>query len=610
MSTKNPPSLLRIANTQAFWGDRNDAAAELLHQVPDLDYLTLDYLAEVSLSILAQQQTRDPSAGYPKDFLELFASLIPYWTSGGRCKLITNAGGLDPFACAKACAAKLEELGGPALRIGVVSGDNVLPQLQDPSHADFATRFKHLESGLSLDGVRSRLVTANAYLGAAPLIEALAGGADIVITGRVADPSLTVAACVHHFGWAPGDWDHWAAATVAGHLIECGVQVTGGISTDWLQLEDPISIGFPIVEIHEDGQFIVTKPDGTGGTVTVQTVTEQLLYEIGDPGKYLSPDLTVSFLNLQLEQAGPNRVHVSGASGAPPTDSYKVSATYHDGYRAASLLTIFGHDAVAKARHCGEIVLARMKAAQMNWRDAVVQCIGQGACADGVFTSSDHEPLREVGFRIALEAEERDVVEYFSRQMIPLVTAGPQGTTGYAKGRPRVHPIFRYWPCLIGREFVKPTVEYVVSSGTKQQPPLSAPMTASKSLPKEIAALPVKTASRNVTKARTNIKTLRDIAFARSGDKGTMANIGIAVRHRHNYERLKKWLTAERVTNFLAPIGIERVERFELANLHAFNFLVHGILARSLRCDAQGKALGQVLLEMPIDPSFWQGGGQ
>ncbi len=604
MNSNTPKSPLKIANAQAFWGDRNDAASELLAQVPDLDYLTLDYLAEVSLSILAQQQVRDPAAGYPRDFLELFTSLIPYWQAGGRCKLITNAGGLNPTACAQACAARLAELGGPPLRIGVVSGDDVLPQLQDPQHPHANHLFRHLESNESLETVRSRLVTANAYLGAAPLISLLAGGADIVITGRVADPSLTVAACVHHFGWAADDWNRWAAATVAGHLIECGTQVCGGISTDWLTLANPANVGFPIIEMEADGTFVVTKPSTSGGSVNLNTVAEQLVYEIGDPGRYLSPDLTVSFLNLHLALDGPDRVRVTGALGSPPSPSFKVSATYRDGYRAAGLLTIFGRDAVKKARRCGEIVLERMRLAGLKWRDAVVECIGAAACADGVFPASDFESAKEVALRIAIEADDREVIEFFTRQIIPLVTAGPQGTTGYAEGRPRVHPIVRYWPCLIDRDRVTPQLSFVEvpacgtprtsSVSPKRVPPVSSTRTISQSTPT------TKTSSR---------QTLGDIAIARSGDKGSTANIGILARNEADYADLTQWLTADRVANFLAPLGIKRVERFELPNLQGLNFLVHGILARGLRCDAQGKALGQVLLEMPLDNSLNQGAG-
>jgi hypothetical protein len=612
-------SPLKIANAQAFWGDRNDAAAELLSQVPDLDYLTLDYLAEVSLSILAQQQARDPEAGYPKDFLELFTSLIPYWKSGGRCKLITNAGGFNPLACARACAARLVELGGPSLRIGVVSGDAVLDQLQNPQHPDAEQLFRQLETNEPLDTVRSRLVTANAYLGAASLVDALAGGADVVITGRVADPSLTVAACVHHFGWAGDDWNRWAAATVAGHLIECGVQVTGGISTDWLSLPDPANLGFPIIEMQDDGTFVVTKAPGTGGTVDLWTVAEQLVYEIGDPGRYLSPDLTVSFLGLYLEQDGQDRVRVTGASGSPPTSSYKVSATYRDGFRAAGQLTIFGRDAVEKGYRCGEIVLERMRAAGLTWRDAIVECIGAGACANGVFSTSEFATLKEVVFRIALEADDQKVVEFFTRQIIPLVTAGPQGTTGYAEGRPRVHPIFRYWPCLINRNHVTPKLEFV-DAPTPTPVEFSGPYetaisflvplaSAEKKIKGQLFSAVEGIKSGSDQSTNSSPKILRDIAIARSGDKGASANIGILCRNPWDYDKLQRWLTAKRVATFLAPIGIERVERFELPNLHGLNFLVHGILSRGLRCDVQGKTLGQVLLELPLDPDFMKGGG-
>lgn len=587
---------LKVANAQAFWGDRNDAASELVSQVPDLDYLTLDYLAEVSLSIMAQQQVRDPHAGYAKDFVEVFASLVPYWQAGGRCKLITNAGGLNPEACALACAKRLSDLGGAAIRIGVVSGDSVLDQLQDSQNPEAETTFCHLESGQPLSSVRDRLVTANAYVGAAPLMDALRQGADVVITGRVADPSLTVAACAHHFGWAEDEWDRWAAATVAGHLIECGVQVTGGISTDWLSVPHPEALGFPIIEMDEDAGFVVTKPPASGGCVTRNTVAEQLVYELGNPGRYLSPDVTVSFLNVQLETAGQDRVRVSGARGSPPSPTLKVSATYRDGYRAAGLLTLFGRDAVKKADRCGKLILDRMRDRGMKWRDAVVECIGAGACAPGVFPPTDFAGLKEAAFRISLEADDQDVVEFFSRQIIPLVTSGPQGTTGYAEGRPRVHPIFRYWPCLIDRQRVVPRVQMLES------PQIVAPRTIAVSSKTTPVKLPPLSAVPNVMHTgRRSRSVLGDLAIARSGDKGTMSNIGVIAREPADYDKLARWLTSDRVAAFLAPMQIERVERFELPNLQGLNFLVHGVLARGLRCDAQGKALGQVLLEMPLD---------
>ncbi|WP_010585057.1 acyclic terpene utilization AtuA family protein [Schlesneria paludicola] len=594
---------VKIANAQAFWGDRNDAARELLERVPDLDYLTLDYLAEVSLSILAQQQVRDPSAGFPRDFIEVFGSLVPYWQGGGRCKLITNAGGLDPHACAQACALRNAELGGPPLRIAVVIGDAILDQLQDEEHPDAESLFRHFDTDDSFTEIRPRLITANVYLGAAPIVNALAHGADIVITGRVADPSLTLAACAFHFDWAEDDWDRWAAGTVAGHLIECGTQVTGGISTDWLSLPHPDRIGFPIIEMEEDGTFVVTKPPGTGGRVDLQTVAEQLVYEISDPERYLSPDLTVSFTGLCLQQVGPDRVRVTGARGAPPSPTYKVSATYRDGYRASGMLTIFGRDAVRKARRCGEIVLERMRAAGYVWREALVECLGTGACAGGVLSVPEIDAFKEVVLRISIEAEDRDVVEYFTRQIIPLVTSGPQGTTGYSEGRPRVHPIVRYWPCLIDRRYVTATVDFVELSPDDPITMIELPVDDdSQPVVSETREWPV-----DVVRLNSPPQILWDLAIARSGDKGGNANIGVVCRNPQDFDRLRVWLTKDRVAKYLAPLGPRLVERFELPNLHGLNFLVHGILTNGLRIDVQGKTLGQLLLEMPLDGD-WSAG--
>lgn len=584
---------LRIANAQAFWGDRPDGAKELLEQVPELDYLTLDYLAEVSLSILANQRARDPKAGYPRDFVELFTSLIPYWKSGGRCKLITNAGGLDPRSCAEACMAKLVEHKGPALKIAVVFGDDVLAHLKDTA-SDNDKSLTNLDTGAALSTVRDRLITANAYMGADGIVAALRQGADIVITGRVADPSLTVAPCIYHFDWKPDDWNRIAAAMTAGHLIECGTQATGGISTDWLELDQPERIGFPIIEMSANGTFVVTKPIAASGIVSIATVTEQLVYEIGDPARVLTPDVAASFVELKLEQVGPNRVRVSGARGAPPTNSYKVSATYRDGYRAAGTLTIFGRDAVQKAKRCGDVVLKRVAAKGLKWRKATVECLGAGVCAGGALPGFDPSSLRETVLRIAMEADEQPVLEVFSKQLMPLVTAGPQGVTGYAEGRPRIHPIFRYWPCLIDRDRVKPVVELLETPASLEQRPAASGIKQNM----EAAATTEKPVPSG--KPSSSPKRLGDIAFARSGDKGTSANIGVIARNPPDYAKISKLLTPQRIQKFLANRGAGEVERFELPNLYALNFLVHDVLANSLSIDAQGKTLGQVLLEMPL----------
>lgn len=453
---------VRIGNAQGFWGDRSAAPAELLSQEPALDYLTLDYLAEVSLSILAIQRQREPALGYARDILDVVRSLAPYWRSGGRCRLVTNAGGLNPEGCARAVAEVLRQESCPPMTIGVVSGDDVLGTIREAVAAtDSAQRFRNLDTGEPMAQVADRLVSANAYLGARPIAEALAQGADIVISGRLADPSLTVGPCLHHFGWADTDLDRIAGATVAGHLIECGTQVTGGISTDWLELPDPEHLGFPIVEVAADGSCVVTKPRRTGGRVDQRTVTEQLLYEIGDPEAYLSPDASVSFLGLHVEDQERDRVRVWGARGRPSPSSYKVSATYRDGYRAQGLLTIFGRNAVAKARRCGEIVLERVREAGFALREATVECLGAGDSVPGIVLPYDRNEIREVVLRIAVSDASKEAVERFTRELMPMVTAGPPGVTGYAEGRPRVHPVFRYWPCHIDRSAVTPLVSRV-----------------------------------------------------------------------------------------------------------------------------------------------------
>ena len=448
---------LKVANACAFWGDQPDAAARLVAQQPDLDYLTLDYLAEVSLSIMASQRAKDPHAGYARDFLEVLRSLAPFWIAGGATKIVTNAGGLDPLACGRAAREILDAARLRQKKIAVIVGDDVLPELQAGLSGD---AFAHLETGAPLATVADRLVTANAYLGAGTIAEALQAGADIVITGRVADPSLTVGPAVAHFGWRDNDYAALAGATVAGHLIECGTQVCGGFSTDWLDVPDRHDIGFPIAEIAADGSCVITKPDGSGGIVNGQTVKEQLLYEIGDPGAYLSPDVTVSFLTLRVAEVGANRVRVAGATGQLPPSSLKVSATFRDGYKAHGLLTVFGHDAPLKARRVGESLLQRLAARGCVFRETLVECLGTGASVPCVVTATEQATALETVLRVSVASDQRESVDRFTKEIAPLVTCGPQGVTGYATGRPKVLPIFGYWPCVIGRERVQPRIEW------------------------------------------------------------------------------------------------------------------------------------------------------
>jgi len=449
---------LKIGNAQGFWGDSPGAPAKLAAQQPDLDYLTLDYLSEVSLSIMAIQQEKDPELGYARDFLDVISSLIPLWKKGSKVKVVSNAGGLNPLGCAKACEKILRKSECSLFKIGVVTGDNVLDLLK--ADADNSL-YSNLETKQSLKTIVPRLVTANAYLGSKPIAEALGGGANIVITGRIADPSLTVGPCAAHFKWNWEDYHRLAGATIAGHLIECGTQVTGGISTRWLEIEDPAHIGFPIAEVFEDGSCNITKPSGTAGKVTQETVKEQLLYEIGDPDNYLSPDVAVSFLSLKLEQRRIDCIHLSGAKGKSPPRTYKVSATYRDGFKTEGLLAIFGYDAYKKARKCGEVILQKVKDAGYDLERCNIECLGSGDIVPGVFTDKQQN-LLECVLRVSVADPRREALECFAKEIAPLVTSGPQGVTGYTTGRPSIRPVFGYWPCLVNAVDIFPVVQYLI----------------------------------------------------------------------------------------------------------------------------------------------------
>jgi hypothetical protein len=556
----------------------------------------MDYLAEVSMSILAKQRQRDPDRGYARDFVDVVRDLAGYWSRGGRCRLIANAGGLNPSACATMCQRALEEAGCRPMKIAIVTGDDVLGDLQSGSRT--LDSFRNLDDGRALQEVQDRLITANAYMGCWGIVDALDAGADIVITGRVADPSMVVAACVHAFRWQRDDWQRLAGATVAGHLLECGTHVTGGIATDWMDVPDSQHIGFPIAEISDSGDCVVTKGRGSGGVVNEQTVKEQLVYEIGDPGRYLSPDVTVSFQGIQLRTIGADRIHVSGAVGSTSPPTLKVSATYHDGYRAAGQLTIYGFDAAAKAERTGSIVLGRLAESGWRYRDALVEVLGRG---DSVLCKGDNEavPLIESVLRVAVESDAIEPIQAFTREMIPMVTAGPQGTTGYAEGRPSVHEVVRYWPCLIDAEMVQPEVQLWETRDTRHT---AQPLDRSEKMDSRskvhVSGLSSLSISKPSTKRTSN--RLIAVAYGRSGDKGTGANIGILARTEADFHRLAAWLTADRVQEYFQPLEVNSVERYVLPNLLGFNFLLHGVLRRGLRNDVQGKALAQSLLLMPL----------
>jgi hypothetical protein len=444
---------IRVGNGCGFWGDNLDAPV-LLAEQGRLDYLTLEYLAELTMSILALQKQRDPKAGFAGDFLDVLERLGPVLRAQPGLKVITNAGGMNAEACAARARAVLDRAGVADRTVATVSGDDLLPrigQLLAEGHT-----LANLDAGEPLSSVQGRIVSANAYFGARPIVDALRRGASVVITGRVADASLTVAPAVHEFGWGWADWDRLAAATVAGHLIECGAQATGGLWCNWQEADDLANVGYPIVEMEPGGDFRITKPPGTGGAVNTETVSEQLLYEVGDPGAYLTPDVVADLTSVALAEEGPDTVRVRGVRGRPATDSYKVSIAYRDGFMASGTLVIFGPDAPAKARRSGEMIFQRLRRAGVEPQHRNIECLGAGDCVPGV-VKTQGVPA-EVVLRVGVRDSRRAVVERFTKELAPLVTSGPPGVTGYTTGRPSVREVFAYWPALIAKNVLHPEV--------------------------------------------------------------------------------------------------------------------------------------------------------
>ena len=440
---------LRIGNGCGFWGDSLDAPAQLV-EMGKLDYLTLEYLAELTMSILARLRQRDAQLGYATDFLQVLTSLLPSLQTQPRLKIVTNAGGMNPPACAEAARAVLAGAGLGMKRIGIVTGDDLLPRLDALVAAGHT--LAHMDSGAPLASIRDRVVAANAYLGSAGIVAALRQGAEIVITGRVADACLTVGPARHEFGWPEDDWDRIAAATLAGHLIECGAQATGGLWTHWPEAGDYSQIGYPFVDLTADGAFQIGKPPGTGGTVNLETVTEQMLYEVGDPAAYLTPDVVADFTTPVLRPAGPDRVAVTGTRGRPAPEKYKVSIAYRNGFTATGTLALFGRDAVAKARRSGAIIMEKLRHAGFTYADHLIEVIGGGGVVPGHGVPAT--PPAEVMLRLSVYDPSRAAVERFTKELAPLVTAGLPGTAGYATGRAQVREVYAYWPALIDRSAV------------------------------------------------------------------------------------------------------------------------------------------------------------
>jgi hypothetical protein len=450
------PQMIRIANAQGFWGDSLEAPLEQLRGGP-IDYLTLDYLAEVTMSILQKQLSRDPQAGYARDFpqmIERGAKEI----AGRGVKVVANAGGVNPEMCAQAVGAALKRAGyGGKLKIGVVTGDNIFNRLDDLIARGIELR--NMDTGEPLSTVRERVRSANVYLGAFPVADALRQGADIVVTGRCSDVALSLGPTICEFGWKPGEWDKLAAGVVGGHVIECGAQATGGnCQVDWETMPDMAGIGYPILEAEPDGSFSITKHPGTGGRVTVAGVTEQLVYEIGDPRAYMTPDVAADFTTIQLAQAGPDRVRFWGIRGKPAPEFYKVSISYFCGYKAVGTMVYGWPDAYKKAKMANQILRTRLERLGLKFDAIHTEFVGANACHGEKLSGEPSPDLAEVTLRVGVRSTDAPAVDRFTRELAPLALNGPPVVTYPSSGRPKVEEVIAYWPALIPKKEVEAKV--------------------------------------------------------------------------------------------------------------------------------------------------------
>lgn len=588
-TTSHRTQPLRIGCATGFWGDSEAGATQLVMH-GGIDYLVFDFLAEITMSLLARARAKSPDTGYAPDFVRIVASLAGELKSRG-IKVISNGGGVNPRACGEALSKQLQSLG-VNLKIAVIEGDDLSSRADEFRAADAREMF----SGIPMP---PRFLSVNAYLGAQPIAAALAAGADIVITGRVVDSAVTLGPLVHEFGWSWTDWDKLATGSLAGHVIECGTQATGGLFTDWERVPGWDDMGFPIAECEPSGlSFVLTKPAHTGGLVIPASVAEQVIYEIGDPAAYLLPDVTCDFRSVTLQQDGVHRVRISGARGTAAPSGYKVSATYGEGWRLFTTLMIGGTGAARKAQRVGEAILHRTRRMleERGWGDYSETSLEVMGAESTYGPHARMGATREVILKIAAKHASRDALELLAREIAPSATAMAQGITGFSAGRPSPSPVVRLFSFLTDRTLVKASVTVDGKSLLFEEtfsPAAQAVQAASSA------------ASTAASGGDTVVVSLLRVAHGRSGDKGDMANIGIIARSDALFSVLQQELTAEKVRDYLAHVVNGKVTRYHLPGFNAFNFTLESALGgggvASLRYDPQGKALAQMLLDIPVN---------